>query len=140
MRPRPIDITQLGQEARHVERLDLLDREEIRRKNRVVVVYLREDAEEGAEVAVAGRLESLNVPAIVVAGGQLSGVRILSRVEVKQVRDVCEDILADLEPRALEPDEAKAHAVRVVEAMRGRPELYEEVAQLIMADEAMRRG
>ena len=123
----PLDITRLGEAIKPIRNVYELDVEGLASRRRVLLLDIQ--AEVGSEVQqeLAAILESAGVSAIMLQSGLLSGIRVLSRPEIQQVKAVCEQMLNETQPEELTPDEAKDHARRVIEALQMRPELYEEL-------------
>jgi len=127
-----IDLRVLGEHARLVNGAGVLDI--VGRRDRTLLIVFTNIIPFQDREALRDVLSTLEVPAILVPEEFVQDLSLLSRDELKQIRDAVDALVEDKTPRPLVPERAKAAAERVFEGLKDRPELKEAVFQLLMED------
>ena len=127
-----IDLRVLGEQARLVNGAGVLDI--VGRRDRTLLVVLTDLIPFQDVEALKDMLSTMKVPAIIVPEEFVRDLSLLSRGELKQIRDTVDSLIEDKAPMPLVPEKAKEAATRVYEGLKDRPELKEAVFQLLMED------
>jgi hypothetical protein len=127
-----IDLRVLGEPARLINGAGVLDI--VGRRDRTLLVVFTKLLPFQDREALKDMLSTLRVPSIIVPEEFVQDLTLLSRDELKQIRDAVDALIEDQAPMPLTPEKAKDAAARVYEGLKQRPELREAVLALFRKD------